>query len=71
MAGRGYMDECSYARLRRWDGLSDQWVDHFTQDISVEVIFSGGRTLLLCRTYNSPQSVWAIANCISDANVLG
>ena len=70
MAGRGYTDESSYARLRRWDTLSEQWVDHFNQDILVEVVFSEGRTLLLCRAYNSPPSVWSFANCVSDANTL-
>ena len=60
MAGRGYAEEYSYAILRRWDNLNGRWLDHFNQDVMVEVIFSQGRGLLLCRTpYNGPQSVRA------------
>ena len=65
------MDECSYARLRRWEKLNGQWVDHFNQDVSVEVILTGGRVMLLCRVYNSSHSVWPVANCISNTYVLG
>ena len=61
MAGRGYVEEYSYAVLSRWDNLSGRWVDHFNQDVLVEVIWSQRRPVLLCRTYNGPQSVRVFA----------
>ena len=69
MAGRQYTEEYVYAFLRRWDDLRGQWVDHFPQNVLVEVIMPGGRPTLLCRTYDGPQSVCKqINNCVSLAN---